>query len=187
MADPNAATATQLRNIEARTGKSLDAVRRIIADSGLAKHAQVRSMLMEALALGYGDANTLALAAAKGAAGNAEPSVAEALDAIYSDAKAALRPLHEHIVGALAGWGEFETAPKKSYVSLRRKKQFAMVGPATRTQIEIGLNVRELPPDVRLKAQPPGGMCQYTVRVTQADDVDAQLLGWIRAAFDAAG
>jgi hypothetical protein len=183
MADPNAATSTQLRNIETRTGKSLVAVRKLIAESSLAKHAEVRTMLMQTLALGYGDANALALAAAKDAA----PPVADALDAIYPDAKAALRPLHEHVVATIAAWGAFETAPKKGYVSLRRKKQFAMLGPATRTQIEIGLNVRNLPPASRLKALPPGGMCQYAVRVAQVGEVDAQLLGWIRAAFDAAG
>jgi len=184
MADPTTATATQLRNIEARTGKSLAAVRQLIAARGLAKHAQVRTMLMEALALGYGDANALALAAA---AQDATPPSADPLDAIYLDAKAALRPLHEHIVGAIAAFGPFDTAPKKGYVSLRRKKQFAMVGPATRTQVEIGLNARDLPADPRLKASPPGGMCQYAVRVAQAGEVDAQLLGWLRAAFDAAG
>jgi len=96
MADPNAATATQLRNIESRTGKGLAAVRQLIADSGLVEHAEVRTMLMQALALGHGDANALAQAAAKDAA----PPAADALGAIYADAKAALRSLHEHIDAA---------------------------------------------------------------------------------------
>jgi Domain of unknown function (DUF5655)/Domain of unknown function (DUF4287) len=186
MADPNAALATQLRNIEARTGKGLAELRKLVAASGLGRHAQVRAMLMETLGLGYGDANTLAHAVAKGEAAPAQDA-ADPLDAIYVDAKAALRPLHEKMVAAIAAWGAFESAPKKGYVSLRRKKQFAMLGPATRTQIEIGLNARELPADPRLKALPPGGMCQYTVRVAQASEIDAQLLGWVRTAFDAAG
>ena len=186
MADPNAATANQLRNIEMRTGKSLAELRKLVADSGLVRHTQVRTMLMEALALGHGDANALAHAVAKGEAPPAQDAT-DPLGAIYVDAKAALRPLHEHIVAAIEKWGPFEIAPKKGYMSLRRKKQFAMVGPATRTQIEIGLNARDLPADPRLKALPPGGMCQYTVRVSQAGEVDKQLLGWVRAAFDAAG
>ena len=38
MVDPNVALATQLRNIEARTGRGLDAVRKLIADGqGLAR------------------------------------------------------------------------------------------------------------------------------------------------------
>ena len=37
MADPKAALASQLRNIETRTGKTFAQLRRLIADSGLAK------------------------------------------------------------------------------------------------------------------------------------------------------
>jgi hypothetical protein len=33
----------------------------------------------------------------------------------------------------------------------------------------------------------PGGMCQYKVRVAAAAEVDAELVGWIRQAYTAAG
>lgn len=42
-------------------------------------------------------------------------------------------------------------------------------------------------PTPRLVAQPPGGMCQYKVAVTGVDEVDRELVGWIRQAYDAAG
>ena len=84
-------------------------------------------------------------------------------------------------------FGSYEKAPKKSTVSLRRKKQFALLGPATRTHIEIGLNHKDLPSHPRLKLMPPGGMCPYTVRVASPDEVDADLTAWLRAAYDAAG
>lgn len=192
MADPAAALATQLKNIESRTGKSLDDMRRMIAASGLVKHGEVRSCLMAELSLGYGDANTvvhLARLAAEKAAEQAADQAPEAdpLDAIYAGAKAPLRALHEHIVKVVDGFGPYEKAPKKSTVSLRRKKQFALLGPATKTHIEIGLNHKDLPAHPRLKVMPPGGMCQYTVRVASPDEVDADLTGWLRAAYDAAG
>ena len=60
-----------------------------------------------------------------------------------------------------------------------------MVGPATKDQIEIGLNAKSLPADARLKALPPGGMCQYAVRLSSAAEIDSALLGWLRAAYDA--
>jgi len=109
------------------------------------------------------------------------------LDAIYAGNKAALRPLHDQLMARITGFGTFEVAPKKAYVSLRRKKQFAMLGPATQTQLELGLNAKGLPADARLKAMPPGGMCQYTVRLSTPAEVDARLLAWLRTAFDAAG
>ena len=183
MADPQAATATQLRNIETKTGKTLAQLRTVIAQSGLAKHGEVRTMLIERFGLGHGDANALAHAA------KAEPAAAagdDPLDAIYTGTKAGLRPLHEQVMAKIKGFGAFELAPKKAYVSLRRKKQFAMLGPATQSQLELGLNVKSLPADARLKAMPAGGMCQYTVRLSSAADVDAKLVAWLRAAFDAA-
>ena len=87
---------------------------------------------------------------------------------------------------AIEKFGEFETAPKKTYLSLRRKKQFAMIGPATNSRVEVGLNVKDVAATARLEAQPAGGMCQYRVKVTAIDQVDAELLGWIRQAFDGA-
>jgi hypothetical protein len=186
MADPQAAVATQLRNIETRTGKPLAELYRLIAASGLAKISEQRSMLMQTLGLGYGDANTLALMA-KQAASPAPAADADPLDAIYAGAKAALRPLHEQLVACIDGFGSYESAPKKTYVSLRRKKQFAMLGPATKDQIELGLNAKALPPSPRLKLLPPGGMCACSVRLSRPDEIDAELIGWVRTAYLAAG
>lgn len=195
MADPQAATLTQLRNIQSRTGKTIAELLAAVAASGLGKHGQRRGWLMEQFKLGYGDANTVAFFVDKplpdlgGAATAAPPALqpADPLDAIYSGAKAHLRPLHEWVMQAVAALGPCEQAPKKTYISLRRKKQFAMLGPATKDQVELGLNVKALPPHARLKAMPPGGMCQYTVRLGAADEVDDTLVGWLRAAYDAAG
>jgi Domain of unknown function (DUF5655)/Domain of unknown function (DUF4287) len=183
MADPQAALATQLRNIESKTGKTLEQLRDIIVKSGLAKHGEVRSMLIERLGLGYGDANTLAHAAKVDAPAASD----DPLSTIYAGAKAGLRPLHDAVIAQIEKLGAFDVAPKKTYLSLRRKKQFAMVGPATKDQIEIGLNAKSLPAHARLKAMPPGGMCQYTVRLSSAAEVDAALMAWVRAAYDAAG
>ena len=183
MADPQAALATQLKNIEARTGQSLAQLQALVASSGLVKHGEIRSWLMEKLALGYGDANTVATLARQAPA----PAEADPLDAIYSGPKAHLRALHEHITAVVDGFGAYEKAPKKANVSLRRKKQFALIGPATKDLLELGLNHKDLPPHPRLKVMPPGGMCQYTVRLGSAAEVDADLQRWLRAAYDAAG
>ena len=183
MADPNAGIAKQITHIEAKTGQSFAALCQLIADSGLAKVSEQRSMLMERLGLGYGDANMLALKAKEAAA----PLADDPLDAIYSGAKAAMRPRHQALSAKIDALGPHEQAPKKGYISLRRKKQFAMLGPATQTQLELGLNAKALTGSARLKAMPAGGMCQYTVRLSSASDIDAELMAWLGAAFDAAG
>ena len=185
MADPQAALATQLRNIEARTGKDFATLCRLIAASGLTKVGEQRKWLMESLDLGYGDANTVALLAAKAAVPAADD--ADPLDAIYAGPKAPLRPLHEQLLAAIGTLGDFAVVPKKTYVSLRRKTQFAMVGPATQAEVELGLDAKALAPAPRLRVMPPGGMCQYVVRLSAPDEIDAELIGWVRAAYTAAG
>ena len=88
---------------------------------------------------------------------------------------------------AIQDFGPFEIAPKKSYVSLRRKKQFATIGPPAKTRIEVGLNMKGVAATSRLNALPPGGMCQYKVNVTSSEEVDKELIAWIKQAYDSAG
>jgi hypothetical protein len=96
-------------------------------------------------------------------------------------------PLHEAVMAQIPAFGAFEEAPKKTYISLRRKKQFATVGPATKGSVEIGLNAKELPAYARLKVQPPGSMCNATTRIASASEGATLLKGWLRQAYDAAG
>lgn len=189
MSSLDKARETQLRNIEAKTGKSLAQLRELITKSGLEKHGQIRDMLKEKLGLGHGDANTLvhlALQSDGQSAAEAQGlSTDQVLDGIYTGKKAALRPIHDRLMEQIRNFGPFEEAPKKTYISLRRKKQFAMIGPATNDRIEVGLNMKQVNAGGRLEQLPPGGMCPYKVRVTSPDEVDRELLGWIRQAYDA--
>ena len=189
--DIDKAIATQLANIEKRTGKTLAQLTKIVKTSGLTKHGELVAMLKNDLGMGHGDANTLVHHALKSdgtsAAAAAGKGSAEVLDDIYTGAKAPLRPIHDALMAAIETFGPFEIAPKKGYVSLRGKKQFAMIGPATNTQVEIGLNMKGVKGTSRLIEQKPGGMCQYKVRVGDRKDVDKELLGWIRQAYDGLG
>jgi hypothetical protein len=189
MADLDKAIATQLANIENKAGKSLAQLSAAIAKSGKAKHGEIRAWLMEQYGLGHGDANTLTHYALKsdGAASATVAAPEAVLSEIYSGKKAHLRAVHEQIMAGIARFGDFEIAPKKGYVSLRRKKQFAMLGPKTNERFELGLNLKDDVRDPRIKPQPPGGMCQYIASLTSADDVDAKLIAIVKRAYDAAG
>jgi hypothetical protein len=187
--DMDKAVQTQLANIQKKTGRTLEQLYAWLGATGLAKHGQLRDAAKRDLDLGHGDANTLVTLFMRSTGASAAPAASAdaAVDELYSGPKAALRPVHERVMAAIEGFGPFEVAPKKTYLSLRRKKQFAMVGPATKSQVEIGLNARDLASGGRLVEQKPGGMCQYKVRLGSPEEVDAELVGWIRAAYDAAG
>ena len=190
MTDLDKAYATQLANIEKRSGKRLEELVRLLDASGAQKFGERRDYLKRELGMGHGDANAVVAYAAQKAAGTppaGSASPAAAVDEIYSGKKAHLRPLHDALIAKIDGFGDYEIAPKKGYVSLRRKKQFAMVGPATRDSVEIGLNAKDLPAHARLKVQPRGSMCSATTRISSAAEVDVLLKGWLRQAYDAAG
>ncbi len=190
MATPEQATATQLKNIQAKTGKTTEALFAMLAGSGLVNVAEQRKWLMDTLGLGYGDANTVAILAKRAAETIAPTDTGAGEDplvAIYAGPKADLRPLHDAVMARIGTLGAFDIAPKKTYLSLRRKKQFAMIGPATKTAIEIGLNAKTLPPNVRLKVMPPASMCQATTRIESEAEIDAALMGWLKTSYDEAG
>ncbi len=184
------ARATQLRNIESKTGKTLAELRAVIGETGLTKHSEIRSFLMERFGLGYGDANSLVHFARESdgqTAAEARGATPEDVAGeIYAGSKAPLRPIHDEVMAEISQLGPFEIVPKKGYVSLRRKKQFAMIGPGTKSRVEVGLNMKGIEPTARLAQLPPGGMCQYKVMLSSPAEVDAELLGWIRQAYDAA-
>ncbi|MEZ4861743.1 MAG: DUF5655 domain-containing protein [Caldilineaceae bacterium] len=191
MSDPvQKALATQLANIQNKTGKTLAELAQLVQASGLTKHGQIRDMLKKELGLGHGDANTLTHYALQGDGAQTQDDTTDmdsALDGIYTGAKADLRPIHDKLMRAIADFGAFEVAPKKNYVSLRRKKQFAMIGPATKTQVEVGLNVKDLPATDRLTPVAVGGMCNYKIRLTDPQEVDDELISWIQHAYVSAG
>jgi hypothetical protein len=191
MSSSDQAYETQLKNIQQKTGRTLAELEAIIRSSGLSKHSQIREMLTRELGLSYGDANTLTHFVLKSDGERAAQaqglSEAQVLDGIYTGAKAALRPIHDRLMQAIQLFGEFEEAPKKGYISLRRKKQFAMIGPATNTRVEVGINHKALDPHPRLLEQPAGSMCSYKVKLTQVDEVNEELIAWIRQAYESAG
>ena len=62
-----------------------------------------------------------------------------------------------------------------------------MIGPATNTRVDVGINQKDLSSDPRLLEQPKGSMCNYVVRLTAPTQVDAPLLAWLKTAFEGAG
>ncbi len=177
------ARATQLANIATATGTPLDdwfALIEARRAEGLA-HGQLVAWLKADHGLGHGNANALVHASAES---RGDPPV-DLVAAQYAGPKAGLRALYDEIVARVSGFGDdVEIAPKKTSVSLRRSKQFAVLTPAARNRLDIGLNLRGEPADGVLEAAT--GMCTHRIPIGALDDLDEDVLGWLRAAYERA-
>lgn len=183
MATLDQATQTQIANIERDTGRSFAEWLETVRAIGLARHGEIVAMLKREHGFTHGNANLVALRALD------EHGLAQDDDALisshYAGKNATLRPLYDRVIGEIRGFGsDVELAPKKTYVSLRRRKQFAQVGPAAGGRLKIGLNLPDAPVGGRLEAA--SGMVNRRVRLQTAEELDAEVLGWLREAYDRA-
>ena len=125
--------------------------------------------------------------ALQSAAGHAAPE--DDLVAAQYAGKEELRPIYDAIAKAVQGFGnDVELAPKKAYVSLRRARQFGLVQPSTKTRVDIGIQLKGVAPGERLeKSGSFNAMVSHRVRLSEAGEVDNELVGWLKDAYDAAG
>jgi hypothetical protein len=180
--DVDAALRSQIRNIEATYGKPLDYWLAVIDASGLTKHSEVVAKLKGDHGLAHGAAHRLSLLARQqhGAGVPSDPA-----DPLYAGAKAGLRSLHDALLTQVRALGPFDIAAKKGYLSLRRRKQFAMIQPSTISRIDLGLILSATTPATgRLEpAATFNPLFTHRVRITAATDLDDELRGWLAAAY----
>jgi hypothetical protein len=185
MAKVEDAVASFERNIEAQSGKSLEAWAALVSDRGFGKHGQMVGWLKEEHKLSHSHANHIA----KRAMRDASPAPADdPVALIFAGSKAHLRPLYDRLVEIVVAFGgDVEVAPKKANVSFRRAKQFALVQPSTAARLDLGLVLKGKPPQGRLEASGSfNAMFTHRVRLSDPGDIDDELLGWLREAYDRA-
>ena len=182
------AVETQIKNIQTSTGKSVEQWAKLVKAQKFEKHGEMVKWLKEEHGIGHGNANLIAMTA-RGEFGAEAPAGEDLLGAQYAGAKAALKPLYDDLAKKIAKFGgDVEFSPKKTYVSLRRKKQFALIQPSTATRLDVGINLKGVAPAGKLEASGSfNAMVSHRVRVESAKDINAELVGWLKAAYDQAG
>lgn len=163
---------TQLKNIEAKTGLTMEALMHAVGELGPLRHGEKRAKLQEMFGLSFVHADTVLLWCEDRTAGATAENPAAG---IYVGGKAHLRPIHDAFIDRLVALGPFEMVAKKGYVSLRMGKRFCMIGPTTNTRVDVGINSKTLPTGDRLRALPPGKLFPMQVSLTGPEDVDDEL------------
>lgn len=183
---PEEMVEAMVQNLAEKTGKTLAQWLRIAAKSKLVKHGEIVKFLKSEHDLTHGYANLIAHKTLKSDAGSAS-NVDDLVDQQYAGSKADLRPIYEKLFKTVTKFGDIDVAPKKAYVSLRHAKQFAILQPSTATRLDVGIKLKGVEPAGRLEASGSfNSMVTHRVRVESLKEVDKQLVGWLKQAYDAA-
>ena len=171
------------RNIEVQTGKSVAAWAGLALKQRLGKHNEIVGYLKSKHGLSHSHANHVAKSALKPVA-TADDPVAY----LFESGKGDLRPLYDRLVSyAMSLGADVEIAPKKLNVSLRRRRQFALLQPTTRTRLDLGLILPDEPPGGRLeKAGSFNAMFTHRIGIARLQDIDAEVQRWVKRAYDEA-
>ncbi|WP_417602318.1 DUF5655 domain-containing protein [Owenweeksia hongkongensis] len=169
-----------------KTGKSLKDWIEVVKKTKLDKHKAIIDYLKKEHGFTHGYANFVALKTLKSDAGSMDDSIL--LENQYKG-KEGLKPIYEKLIGEISSFGKDITkTPKKDSVSMIRKRQFALIKPATKTRIDLGLKLKGKEEQGRLGSSGPfGTMCTHRVQLTSVDEVDAEVLAWIKEAYVMAG
>tara|TARA_R110002072_G_scaffold64_13_gene488 strand:- start:25672 stop:26202 length:531 start_codon:yes stop_codon:yes gene_type:complete len=165
-----------------KTGKPLEHWVKLVRKQKLEKHGEMIQFLKSEHGFTHGFANFVAHKARETDAGAAP---ADKLISAQYEKKPDLKPIFELLVKKISAFGkDVEVAPKKTSVSLRVKRQFALIQPSTKTRIDLGLKFNNKAHSTRLETSGPfGTMCTHRVQITELKQVDKELLGWIKAAY----
>ena len=183
---PEQMTQSMIENMPAKTGKTLNQWLKVVSKSKLGKHGEIVKHLKADHGVTHGFAN---LIAHEHLAKGAPPASGDDLLANqYKGPKEGLKPIYEAVTAMVEKFGsDVEVSPKKTYVSYRRNKQFALIQPSTRDRIDVGINLKGEPVTDRLEASGSfNAMCSHRVRITKKSEVDAELKNWLKKAYDAA-
>jgi hypothetical protein len=185
MAKVEDAVASFERNIATQTGRTVEAWAALVSQQGFEKHGQMVGWLKDRHTLSHAHANHIAKRALQGAS---PPPTDDPVAPLFAGAKGGLRPIYDQLIQMAKQFGgDVEIAPKKANVSLRRAKQFALIQPSTSTRLDVGLILKGRPPMGRLEASGSfNAMFTHRVRLTNPADIDGELEGWMREAYDEA-
>ena len=183
--NPDAAAQKMIDNLPEKTGKSLTQWLGLLKKQSFEKHGEIVKWLKTEHGVTHGFANLIAHQHRDAVSGGGDD---DPVAVQYAGPKAALRPIYDALVKAVQSFGkDVEVAPKKTYVSLRRNKQFALIKASTRDRVDLGLQLQGVAAKGRLEASGSfNAMVSHRVRLGNKKDVNAELKKWLRSAYDAA-
>jgi predicted transport protein len=177
---------SMIENLKTKTGHSLEEWKSIIASQNFSKHGEILKYLKESQGITHGYASTIASKVLGSDAASATNT--DELIVNQYKGKEHLKSFYDKLISEIEKFeGGFEISPKKAYVSLRRKKQFITLNPASKTRFEIGFNLKNVEAKGKLEAEKPMAMCSHKINLSNVHEIDKEVIGWIKIAYEQAG
>lgn len=179
--DVDKALQTMIDNMPEKTGKSLDQWKSILNEHAFEKHMQGVNLLKKTYGVTHGFANTIVRLHAQ----DGEESV-DLVEVQYSG-KERIKPIYDLIIDYVSSLGsDVVITPKKSSVSIIRKRQFVLIKPATKTRIDLGFKLKGKPVGGKLENSGPfGTMCTHRVKLNAVEDFDDEVRRYVQEAYEA--
>jgi len=178
--DIDKALQTMIDNLPAKTGKSLAEWFDVLDKKQFEKHGQAVKFLKTEFQVTHGFANTIV-----GLYRKKDEGEVDLVKAQYQG-REDLMPIYDQLIKVMNTFGDDVTiTPKKTSVSIIRKRQFALIKPATKTRIDLGLKLKGKDTTDRLgNSGPFGSMCTHRVKIETVDQVDDELVAWLKEAYE---
>lgn len=173
---------TMIDNMPEKTGKSLTEWKKLLESKSFAKHSEAVNYLKKEHNVTHGFANTIVTLSKE------EQTTPQDLITNQYKGKESLLPIFESLTSLVKAYGnDVKITPKKTEVSLDRKRKFAVIKPATKSRIDLGLKLKGKPITERLENSGPfGTMCTHRVRLTDVSQIDSELKEWLNEAYQKA-
>lgn len=169
-----------ISNMPEKTGKSLDEWKKLLHTKAFAKHGEALKFLKEEHGVSHGFANTIILLSKE------EKNSDDDLVRQHYEGKEGLIPVYNKLLEVMHSFGsDIQIVPKKTSVSIIRKRQFALIKPATRTRIDLGLKLTGEPLAGRLEGSGPfGTMCTHRIQLFDQNEIDQEVVKWLKEAYE---
>jgi len=175
-----------LDNIKAKTGKTPDDFRALAAKKGLTQFGEVAAWLKADYGLGHGHANAIAQLVVKPKEFLAPSD--ELLAALFAGDKARWRKAYDALAAKLGKFGaDVKLSPNRTYINVQRGgKKFAILQPSTAERFDIGIKLKGVAPAGRFEASGSwNAMVTHRVRIGDPKQIDAEVLEWLKRAYEA--
>jgi Domain of unknown function (DUF4287)/Domain of unknown function (DUF5655) len=174
-----------LDTVKAKTGKTPADFAKLAGEKALTKHGEIVAWSKKDFELGHGHANAIAAVLLKSESRGA--SLDEKLEGVFSSTKSAWRATFDALEARVTAYGEdVKLAPTETYVSLLRgDKKFGIAQPS-KERLDIGIKLKGIPATERLEvAGSWNSMVTHRVRVNDSSQIDDEVLGWLKQAYEA--